>query len=605
MTPSLGNRLFTSADYRSGMGHAIAKQAASAGWVGIAYFLACAGAIQLTRFDGGVAFIWIANAILTARLSTLPVRRWTIPIATCFIAGTVATATFGFGPALAIPLGFVNVGESVAGAALLRLMIGRRIDFGSHRGLFTFVLATGIVAPLAGSLGAAGALTAMAQHSFLSTAFLWYKGHALGTLAFMPIALLFMRSDRKSLLWPKGGTSLGEQVVLVLLVLAVTLAAFRQNELPLLFLPLLPIVFATFRGGAVAAAVSIVVVTLIGGVLTAEGHGPIALMDGTVGSRMQFLQFYVACTMLTVLPANAELERRAELFRRLSESEARYRLVTENSTDIVLSTDLDGRLRFVSSSIQQMSGQSAEELIGEPFIVLLHADDAPRALAALQMLISGVEGAITNEYRGLDDDDGVRWFETQSRAVTDSDGIITGAVIAVRDVTHRKAHEERLARAALTDGLTGLVNRRGLDEALAARLAAGDGGCLALFDLDHFKQVNDTYGHAVGDEVLRRFAALARAIVREQDMVARLGGEEFAIILPDATIEQAKLVCDRLRQAISDARLRIDETIVCVTVSGGVTAYGSGDSVTSVLQSADVALYRAKRGGRDRLALAA
>lgn len=585
----------------TGLGRGIAAALA----LGSAYFLACAGVVTLTRFDGGVAFVWIASAILTARLTTLRYRKWPLPIAICLVAGTIATATLGLGPVMALPLAITNVGESALTAALLHRMVGRRAVLDSHRWLIMFVFAAGIVAPMASAIVGGAFSALLLDLPFLTTAFHWYSGHALGTLAFMPIAMLIIRGDAQRLIKRMDRKKLLEAGFLLALVTAVSFVTFAQDRLPLLFLPMLPIVLATFRGGAPLTAASIVILAVIGGTLTLQGHGPVGLMDAPVGGQIQFLQLYIACTMLTVLPANAELERRAELFRRLRESEARYRVVTENSTDIVVNADLTGRLRFVSASIKQIGGHQPEELVGRSFSVLLHPDDAARAAASFRRAIEDPGGVTINEYRGMTSSGDVRWFETQSRAVMDDDGTVTGVVSAIRDVTHRKAHEERLARAALTDALTGLVNRRGLDEELATRLAAGAGGCVALFDLDHFKRVNDTFGHPAGDEVLRRFAALARASVRDQDLVTRLGGEEFAIVLPDATIDQAKLVCDRLRCAVAEARIRIDTHVIAVTVSGGVAPYRAGQSVDDVLRAADIALYCAKDAGRDRLALAA
>lgn len=561
--------------------------------------------IALTSFDGGVAFIWIANAILTARLTTLRFRNWPVPIAACLCANIAATAMWGLGPTIAVPLALVNMGESALGAAVLHRFVGRNAVLDSHQWLIVFVLATGIAAPFFGATLGAGLITMVLGKPFLSNALHWYSGHALGTLAFMPIAMLIMRGDAQRLLRRMRPAKLVELALLMALVAIVTLMAFAQDRLPLLFLPMLPIILATFRGGALSTAVSIVLIAVIGGILTVQGHGPISLMDAPIGARMQLLQLYVACTMLTVLPANAELERRAELFRRLRESEARYRLITENSTDIVVNVDTGGRLRFVSASIRQIGGQQPEDLIGKPFTVLLHHDDIAAAQSSLRRAIEDPVGVTINEYRGYDSDGEVRWYETQSRAVIDHDGSVTGVVSAIRDVTHRKAHEERLAMAALTDPLTGLMNRRGLDEELGARLASGAGGCVALFDLDHFKRVNDTFGHATGDEVLRRFALLARSSLRDQDLIARLGGEEFAVVLPEATLEQARLVCDRLRCAIADARMRIENEVISVTVSGGVARYREGQVVGDVLRAADVALYRAKHAGRDQLALVA
>lgn len=581
------------------------RSIASAILVGAGYFAVTVATLRLTRFDGGVAFLWVANAILTARLTTLPYSRWIAPIAACFIASAVATAKWGFGPSLALPLAVVNVSESVVGAFLLRRFVGRRPVLDSHRWLIAFVAATGIVAPFLGAVFGAGSAYLILEQPFLTNALNWYNGHALGTLAFMPIFMLVMRGDAVRLIRRMNRMELAELVLLLGLVAAVSVISFIQDRLPLLFLPLLPIVLATFRGGALSTAASIVLLTLIGGAFTLEGHGPIGLLEAPTGARMQFMQLYIACTMLTVLPANAELERRSELFRQLRESEARYRLLTEHSTDIIVNIDLNGRLQFVSASVRQIAGLEAEALIGRPFKVLLHGADAARAMTDFRATIADAGATSINEYRSLNAAGEVRWFETRSRTVVDQEGAVSGVVSAIRDVTHRKAYEDRLARAALTDPLTGLMNRRGLNEELLMRLSAGGGGCVALFDLDHFKQVNDTYGHASGDEVLRRFAALARSSVRDQDIVARIGGEEFAVILPDATIDQARLVCDRVRRAIAGSTVKVDGAIISVTVSGGVTAYGGRSIVEDVLRNADRALYRAKNAGRDQLAMVA
>ncbi|OWK32630.1 sensor domain-containing diguanylate cyclase [Sphingomonas mucosissima] len=572
---------------------------------GLAYFVVCAGTLRLTRFDGGVAFLWIATALLTARLTTLPVRQWAGPLAVCSLASITATSLWGFGPAMAVPFAIINMLEAAIGATLLHRLAPRRPVLDSNRWLVNFVIATGVVAPLISAWLAAAIIALGAGQPPLKNAVNWYSGHALGTLTFMPIFMLVMRGDAARLIKRMDRSRLAEFCVLMALVSILCYLSFGQNRAPLLFLPMLPMVLATFRGGALAAAASIVILALIGGALTLHGHGPIAQIDAPIGTRMQFLQLYIACVMLTILPASAELQQRTNLFRKLRESEARYRLLTENSTDIVVNLDRTGRLQFVSASVKQISGFDPEELVGRPASALVQPDSAAQARAAFRRTIAEPDRTHVDEFRVAIGQGDIRWFEVQSHAVKDEAGHVTGVVSAIRDVSHRKAREESLARAALTDPLTGLANRRGLDEELKQRLSSGSGGCLALFDLDHFKRINDTHGHAAGDEVLRRFAALARASVRAQDLVARVGGEEFAVVLPDATISQATLVCDRLRRAISGTDLRVEHGLISVTVSGGVAPYLRDQSAEEVLRAADQALYRAKHAGRDQLALAA
>jgi diguanylate cyclase (GGDEF)-like protein len=158
-----------------------------------------------------------------------------------------------------------------------------------------------------------------------------------------------------------------------------------------------------------------------------------------------------------------------------------------------------------------------------------------------------------------------------------------------------------LAQAAVTDGLTGLKNHRAFQESLhsAAQMAERlqQPLSLVMFDIDHFKQFNDTYGHPAGDELLRQVAQVLRESARAYDVAARYGGEEFALLLPNTTLEQAVQVAERLRQQIR----AIENPHAPVSASFGVATYRRGTPPATLVYEADAALYRAKRGGRDRV----
>lgn len=173
-----------------------------------------------------------------------------------------------------------------------------------------------------------------------------------------------------------------------------------------------------------------------------------------------------------------------------------------------------------------------------------------------------------------------------------------------------RAHSARVSQriaelelAAATDSLTGLPNRRAFLERLAQVTASGRPACLAILDIDHFKQINDRYGHIAGDAVLSAFGALAASAVRCTDMVARIGGEEFAVLLPDTTLEQGELVCDRLMRRAAETALATAAGPVRITISTGVAQLDSDG--TAAMAAADRALYRAKESGRARLQVAA
>ena len=211
------------------------------------------------------------------------------------------------------------------------------------------------------------------------------------------------------------------------------------------------------------------------------------------------------------------------------------------------------------------------------------------------------------EYLGLSADGSTRWFENQSRAICDEHGAVESVLSIARDISARKNKELRLVSEAMTDPLTGLPNRRSFKAAIDRCLATAQEGqdhCIAVFDIDRFKQVNDRYGHDAGDAVLRTFAEVVRRVVRDSDAIARVGGEEFAVLFHAITVPQALAICDRLRTEMAKAVTIIDEEAVRVTVSGGVALLGRRGP-DFALKQADRALYTAKRGGRDQMALAA
>lgn len=192
-------------------------------------------------------------------------------------------------------------------------------------------------------------------------------------------------------------------------------------------------------------------------------------------------------------------------------------------------------------------------------------------------------------------------------AVTNLDG--SGQqLMEVRDVSHRKALEEQLRLQATTDPLTGALNRRAFqaraEQELQRARRQEQPLCLAMLDLDHFKRINDTHGHASGDLVLCAFSQLCQREARSTDLFARFGGEEFVFLLPDTTLEAARAFLDRLREAVEHLRIDASGTALSVSVSIGLAGSPPNGDLLHVQAAADAALYRAKQYGRNRVELA-
>lgn len=177
-----------------------------------------------------------------------------------------------------------------------------------------------------------------------------------------------------------------------------------------------------------------------------------------------------------------------------------------------------------------------------------------------------------------------------------------------REISLLKNQLETVREESLTDPLTGLVNRKGfsqkINSVLSTENALTDSRCVLMVDIDHFKRVNDTYGHLVGDKVIQFVAATLKKQVKGKDTVARFGGEEYVVLLPETTLSGAESVADNIRTVIEKTRIkRMDtgEPIGQVTVSVGVARYINGESVDEFLNRADAALYKSKQNGRNQV----
>jgi len=172
-----------------------------------------------------------------------------------------------------------------------------------------------------------------------------------------------------------------------------------------------------------------------------------------------------------------------------------------------------------------------------------------------------------------------------------------GAVSLTLNQSRRARHHRR---EAMTDGLTGLLNRRALFNALGAPLPPG--AAVIMFDLDHFKSINDQFGHAAGDAVLEAFAALVKSELRPDDLAARLGGEEFCVVLRDLNMRSPAAVAERIRAGFAAARTTTERGVAETTLSAGVAISGvDGEPFEALLKRADDALYAAKSAGRNRV----
>ena len=291
-------------------------------------------------------------------------------------------------------------------------------------------------------------------------------------------------------------------------------------------------------------------------------------------------------------------------------AEARYSLLASHLTDLVCQHQPDGRYEWLSDSVEAILGYTPDELLGRDPYELFHPDDRARIRAESHtQILNGAQTDTLIRYRIRHKHGHYVWLESLTEPICDASGEILHLQVTSRDVTERQAIEADLLHRAHYDALTGLANRvlftLRLDALVETSRAEGRDGQFAVLylDLDRFKTINDTLGHGAGDDLLFQFAGRLRGATRGDDTVARIGGDEFAIVLEGADAADAAVsTAKRIDRALRDP-FELDGAPRSVTASIGV-ATGRADHETAgeVLREADLAAYAAKAGGRARWA---
>jgi diguanylate cyclase (GGDEF)-like protein/PAS domain S-box-containing protein len=286
---------------------------------------------------------------------------------------------------------------------------------------------------------------------------------------------------------------------------------------------------------------------------------------------------------------------------RLRASEDRFSALADQAPVGIFASEVGLRLGYVNERMTELLGRPESECLGTDWLDAVHPDDLATLLPALQGVLEGQPAELTLR-GGVDADRRLQMTVVPVTAVDRGAGFVG----TVQDVTERHAFESRLRQQATHDALTGLPNRWLLLERTAQsmqRAAAGGRVGLLFLDLDDFKLVNDSLGHALGDLLLRQVAARLAVGLRDEDLVARVGGDEFVVLCPGLPDDQVALdVAERLRGLLVDP-FRLDGHEVTVGASIGVVLADGAQAAADLLRDADVAMYQAKSAGKDRAAL--
>jgi len=560
-------------------------------------------AIALTRPAGGVTIIWVASGLLVGILLTAAHDRWIGYIIAALVGNLVARIAWGDPLSDVVIRGFASTFEACLVAYSLRHWVGEvsdpaKLPLVSRVASWSTAVACALSALMVATLASARG-TGLLGATFTS----WFTSHLLGIFIVATAFVVLRHRGRLLFIRP---TLRWNFALTISLAVATTLLVFSQSHYPLLFLVYPALVFAAFRHRFEGFAAGIVVVVIISLAATVLGSGPLYLVTGaSAQDRIVLLQLFLTTACLSTLPIVVILSQRTRLERALSDGERRLRAITDSLPAAVAHFDLQQRYTFANAFSGNTYGSNCASIIGRTLREVrgekVYATIKPYVDAALRGERVTFEGEVATNGRH---------YHYQSEFIPDvgAEGAVRGFYAMTSDVSERFLAQAELERIAQHDSLTGLGNRNRFNDhfgrALARYRRNGRPTALVYLDIDYFKQINDTFGHAVGDAVLCEFAKRLRTNIRETDLAVRLGGDEFAVIIEDIESVDALDVVGRKLIAVMQQNIVVNRITIQVTASIGIAVCGPAATAESLMLAADQALYAAKAAGRNTFRLA-
>jgi diguanylate cyclase (GGDEF)-like protein/PAS domain S-box-containing protein len=329
----------------------------------------------------------------------------------------------------------------------------------------------------------------------------------------------------------------------------------------------------------------------------------LGLTDSLLDTGPAFVATVIALIAALVSVANlhATATRKEMAGRDLGRAERRFRTLVQNSSDVVTTLDRSGRFTYLSPAVTAVIGLEPDQLLDRPAALLVAPGSRPEFMARLHEVVR--DASAVSRWEARSDVETAGWLEFSATNLLD-DAAIEGVVLHLRDVTERREFADQLAHSADHDALTGLKSRSAFLRRAEVMLAAAspDAQVAVLFcDLDGFKLINDTHGHAAGDRVLVAVADRLRRALRPQDLLGRIGGDEFTVVLPAVDPAAAEQVVARLTALVTEP-VEVGEEgegrQVRVGASIGLTLVQLPEPADEVLRAADQAMYRIKSARR-------
>ena len=327
-----------------------------------------------------------------------------------------------------------------------------------------------------------------------------------------------------------------------------------------------------------------------------------------IGCLIKFIPIEVRGEVVGMYAMLKDMRKLDKAVSKFLESERRFRIIAENVHDVIVLLNAEKEYVYVSPSSKTIYDFEPEELVNQPHLYNVHPDEIEMAEEKLTESVH-TGGICKMQVRLKHHSKGWIWSEVHGTPIYDDQKNFLYMVMIVRDISFQKEYEEQLEYFAYHDALSGLPNRRfftnRVSKSLEGLKESGDPFAVMILDVDHFKEINDQYGHEIGNHVIHEFGRRLSGAIGEKNLAARLGGDEFIVLLSDTdTEEQAAYWGDKVRQALRK-QWQFEGMTLYVSTSMGVALARPSSTFNSLTKKADRAMYQAKKAGRDCYRIAA
>ncbi|MDF1833717.1 MAG: diguanylate cyclase [Alteraurantiacibacter sp. bin_em_oilr2.035] len=589
---------------------------------GVLWSIIATGTLALRNDMGAVVLIWFPIGIAVAAFHSISQRHWPKLIAVLFIAHVLTIGVYSGDIARTIAYATSNIMEAAVCAVINVRVLGSRTAVPRRLRHVIGLFGAAAASCLVGAIIAAPFESQIGSVNFAR----WFMSGMLSILIVTPLSLK-LRAVVKRTLSGKRFILDRELVLALAACAALAIIALQVERVTLMPLLIAAMVAMAVRYGHSAIAMTMLTYTAVAMVFSIGGDSPAPFLKADIPQATQVLQSWMLTLLATALPVSAVLLKRDEMQAELVHANADLH---DNLMLLNLAEQLTGLGRWRLDLVTREQHWSKRmyrlcnmpvDLPSDPGDVRSYLPEDGEGLFSQYRLHKKTRDPYSFDYIIPLDNGAERVLRLSVLNEFDDDGRRIAIFVVAMDVTEQIEREQALDfergqavrsaaeahKLANTDSLTGLLNRRStfarLDAMLDVAQSCNSPLSAIMFDIDHFKNVNDTYGHQTGDAVIRQIAELARKQARQGDLVGRIGGEEFVWLLPQLDVAHARKLAERLRQAVEVGVQ--GSSLPKVTISVGLAHYRWGDSQSELLERADRALYEAKKGGRNTVRRAA